>query len=154
MAKASILLRINREGSFTVSESAQTPQQCGKVGQKEYRYFCSIEATNEHLTPEGYVMENAWVDEYFQATYNQETKAVPSCEQMAQDAITHILHLFARQPDLKKVQLTRILIRIHGSPVSFIEGEWKRPLLMTANGPLDLSGMRPGAVVEISRTEE
>jgi hypothetical protein len=126
MAQARILLRINREGSFSVSESAQTAHQCGKIAQSQYRYFCSIEATNERLTPEGFVMENMWVDEYFQATYNLETKEVPSCEKMAQDAIAHILHLFARQPDLREVDLRRILIRIHGSPVSFIEGEWRK----------------------------
>lgn len=128
MEKAHILLRINREGSFAVSESAQTESQCGRVAQTQYRYFCSIEATNKKLTPEGFVMENLWADQYFQDTYNLETKEVPSCEEMAQRAIDHFLGLFQTVPELEGIDLTRILVRIHGSEVSFIEGEWRKEL--------------------------
>lgn len=120
-----IHLRINREGSFALATGARGDNQCGKEGQLQYKYFCTIEATNKSLTKEGYVMENLWTDEYFQQTYNGMPSA-PSCEQMAQDAIKHFLNLFETHPELQQVDLRRIYIRIHGTPISFIEGEWNK----------------------------
>lgn len=119
-----ITLRINREGEFSVEDNQQTPNQCGKVRQQTYKYFCTIEATDRSLTKEGYVMENLWTDEYFQERYVGNGIPVPSCEKMATYAVEHFRHLFKIHPDLKKVDLQRIYVRIHGSPVSFIEAEW------------------------------
>lgn len=124
-----ITLRINREGEFSVDTSQRSPQQCGKVGQQLYKYFCTIEATNKSLTPEGYVMENLWTDQYFQDTYGStagDMIPVPSCEQMAMEAVQYFRNLFKKHPDLQKVDVQRIYVRIHGSPVSFIEAEWKK----------------------------
>jgi hypothetical protein len=126
--KIPMRLRINREGTFRVHADAEHPSQCGATGTKEYRYFASIEATNRNLTSEGFVMENQWVDDYFQDCYGENgAKKLPcdSCENMAQRAIVHFLQMFSVEPELKQIELTRILVRIHGSPVSFIEGEWK-----------------------------
>lgn len=126
-----IALRINREGEFTTVPSQETESQCGKVGALHYRYFVSIEASNKKLTKEGFVMENLWVEEYFHNRYVRDRQACASCEDMAQEAVKHFLRLFGRicgepgEPELEGVDLRRILVRIHGSPVSFIEAEWK-----------------------------
>lgn len=123
--KPEILLRINREGEFNTQEHQDTDSQCGKVGARSYKYFVSIEASNRKLTKEGFVMENLWVDEYFKKRYQEGDGKCPSCEDMAQEAISHFRNLFDTKEELKGVDLRRIFVRIHGSPVSFIEGEWK-----------------------------
>ena len=125
MSRDIIALRINREGKFIVDPDAETDGQCGFTGARMYRYFVSIEADNSKLTPEGFVMENQWVDDYFQYTYMRKGVKAPSCEEMAQAAIHHFRNVFATHKDLEGVNLRRILVRIHGSDVSFIEGEWK-----------------------------
>lgn len=120
-------LRINREGEFEIPKGLAHSNQCGKIGQRNYRYFISIEATNECLTPEGYVMENAWCDDYFKNTYSGENGLPPdSCENMAMRAIDYFVNLFEHHEDLKKVKLTRILVRIHGTSFSYIEAEWNQ----------------------------
>lgn len=120
-----ITLRINREGHFSVTTHAETYNQCGKVGMQKYKYFVTIEASNKFLTKEGYVMENAWCDDYFRMMYTDNADATcESCETMAQDAIKFFLAKFAAHNDLKKVDLKRIYVRIHGSEYSFIEAEW------------------------------
>lgn len=124
-------LRINREGEFFATPAQETESQCGKVGAAHYRYFVTIEATNKKLTKEGFVMENLWVEEYFQNRYIRDQQACASCEDMAQEAVMYFLHLFGRvegkdaDPALEGVDLRRVYVRIHGSPVSFIEAEWK-----------------------------
>lgn len=126
-----ITLRINREGEFTTLPAQETDNQCGKVGAQHYRYFVTIEASNKKLTEQGFVMENLWVDEYFQNRYVLGREKCASCEDMAQEAIKHFLGLFGRVcgqegiEELQEVDLRRIYVRIHGSNVSFIEAEWK-----------------------------
>lgn len=121
-----MLLRINRAGSFIASPEGVTNTQCGKVGAKRYEYFVTIEAGNEHLTDEGYVMENLWVEEYFHRRYVRDGEPCLSCESMAQDAVWHFINLFKTCQDLEHIDLRRILVRIHGSPASFIEAEWTK----------------------------
>lgn len=117
-------LTINREGSFEVWYDNTCENQCGKQGQTEYKYSVSISAMNTRLTKEGYVMENAWCEEYFKGYEGMDGRRVSSCEGMAQDAIKHFIELFKTNPELEGVKVVRIYVRIHGSPVSFIECEW------------------------------
>lgn len=117
-------LRINREGEFKV-RLGMFEGQCGRQGQTDYKFFVSIQATNRHLTKEGFVMENMWVADYFEDTYSKDEELiVPSCEEMAQRAVDHFREVFATNPELKGVELERILVRIYGTKVSFIEAEW------------------------------
>lgn len=128
MKRPKMLVRINREGRFTIPYSARKAEgQCGATGATQYKYFVTVEASNQGLTDEGYVMENQYVDDYFQEeyTHNPNPDAV-SCEDMSQRAIEHFLARFEADDELKNVALTRILVRIHGSEISFIEAEWKK----------------------------
>lgn len=122
-----MMLRINREGDFTVTDLSDGPSQCGRIGARVYKYFVSIQASNAHLNPQGYVMENALCDKYFKDTYEGKSMECPSCETMAQNAVEHFLDLFRWEKDLEGIEVSRILVRIHGSPVSFIEAEWTKP---------------------------
>lgn len=118
-------LRINREGDFK-TRLGMFDGQCGRQGTTDYRFFVSIEATNKKLNPEGFVMENQWVADYFEDTYTKDEELiVPSCEEIAQRAIDHFLGVFANHPHQQGIELTRVLVRIHGSKFSFIEAEWK-----------------------------
>lgn len=142
------MLRINREGSFEVTIDQRSQDQCGRVGVLRYKYFVTIEATNRTLTEQGFVMDNALCDLYFQERYGKKMEECPSCEQMVQDAITHFKGIFEK--DTPEVELMRIMVRIHGSEVSYIEGEWKRHPIYETNGVM-ISGkeMKPGEVVKL-----
>lgn len=126
-----MLLRINRAGSFKAKPDRSHPSQCGKVGKEdEYGYFVTIEASNLVLTEaEGYVMENAWVDGYFQDTYTNGEQKFDSCEAISQRAVDHFLRLFTDTWELRNIDVRRIMVRIHGTEFSFIEAEWKANIL-------------------------
>lgn len=121
--RTACVLKINREGQFTVNDRSKHPSQCGSVGKRDYKYFVTIEATNKHLNQVGYVMENMLVDEYFQQTYHNKAMKCDPCEAMASRAIAALKALVYRENP--KVELKRIYVRIHGTPASFIEAEWK-----------------------------
>lgn len=123
--KCPMLLSINREGEFIAQDDSATDNQCGATGARRYRYFVTIQANNDHLTKEGYVMENLWVAEYFKKRYEVDGDKCASCEDMAQTAVIYFLNLFKLKDELKGVEPVRIYVRIHGSDVSFIEAEWK-----------------------------
>lgn len=87
----------------------------------------SITAKNNALTREGYVMENQWVDDYFQGEYTQAPNPdAVSCEEMSQRAVEFFIARFYGDDELSNVDVTRIYVRIHGSPISFIEAEWNK----------------------------
>jgi AcrR family transcriptional regulator len=118
-------LRINRSGRFSVTPATTDEQhQCGYTRASVFSYFVSIEALNHTLTEEGFVMDNNWVDEFFQEAYSRSDRVAPPCETIAQEAIYYFLNLFESHMALLTVQPTHILVRIHGSEVSYIEAEW------------------------------
>lgn len=128
MKRPAMLVSINREGRFTIPYSARRSYgQCGAEGATQYKYFVTIQASNTGLTSDGYVMENQYVDDYFQEEYtrNENPDAV-SCEDMAQRAVEHFIARFYGDPELMLVEVQRIYVRIHGSDISFIEAEWKK----------------------------
>lgn len=122
-------LSINRAGEFITHGNADHPNQCGKTGARHYRYFVTITASNKTLTYDGFVMDNKWVDDYFQDCYGEEgTKKLQcdSCENMAQRAVEYFHCIFENELSLRGVKVERIYVRIHGSEISYIEGEWNR----------------------------
>lgn len=131
-SKLPITLRVNREGSFVAHADAEHPTQCGATSTREYRYLVTIEASNKALTSEGFVIEIVSVDHYFQDCYGEDGSQklkCDSCENMAQRAIEHFVKEFETNDELKSVELQRIFIRIHGSPFSFVEAEWKAKIV-------------------------
>lgn len=142
------MLRINREGSFEVTLDQRSQDQCGRVGILRYRYFVTIEATNRILTEQGFVMDNALCDAYFQETYNKKKKECPSCEQMVQEAISHFKGIFEKETP--EIELMKIMVRIHGSDVSYIEGEWQRwPKMIEITGKEMKNIPGPGSVIKL-----
>lgn len=122
MNRKQVTLRVNREGKMKVNRrDSTTPSQCGKIGQTTYRYFVAIEGTSDGLDENGYLVDNAVIAEYFKETYEKKGSPCPSCEVMAQDAIEYF-----RKVGKSSVKITRVYVRIHGSDISFIEGEWKK----------------------------
>lgn len=142
------MLRINREGSFEVTLEQRSQDQCGRVGVLRYKYFVTIEATNRTLTEQGFVMDNAICDLYFQERYGKRLEECPSCEQMVQDAIDHFKGIFEK--DTPEVELMRIMVRIHGSEVSYIEGEWHRfPIYLKDRVEITGKMMDPGSILKL-----
>lgn len=121
-------LSINRSGEFITHQDSDHPQQCGKVGARHYKYFVSITASNKKLSKDGFVMDNLWVDEYFQLCYgeNKLRMKCDSCENMAQRAVDYFHHVFENHEEVRGVEVLRIYVRINGSDISFIEAEWQK----------------------------
>lgn len=127
MSRLGMRLRVNREGEFLARSNSKSRNQCGTVGQRSYRYFVTIEATNKRLDRQGFVLDNALVHAYFTDCYcaTDSRSRVLSCEEMAQRAVGHFVELLLSEPDPKRrIDLRRVYVRIHGSAVSFIEAEW------------------------------
>lgn len=123
-----MLVRVNREGSFEIQkDQLHMTANCGSSDRKNFRYEVMIEATNKHLTSDGFVMENGVIDEYFKNKYEVNKEPCKSCELIAMEALGNFLDMFndASLPTAG-VEVKRILVRIHGATVSFIEAEWKR----------------------------
>lgn len=121
-----IKVSINRQGEFTLTNALIGKPQCGTQGVRHYKYHVKICATNKAFTPDGFVIDNAEVDNYFKDKYQDKTMAVDSCEVMVCDAISHFRKLFAEDEHLKQVELVSVYVRIHGADISFIEGEWHK----------------------------
>jgi hypothetical protein len=123
-----VLLKINRLGKFTVEKVQGLEIQCGTVGMQEYTYHLSIEATDAHLTAEGYVADNYEIFAYFHGEYHGKKATDLSCERIAIKAVHHFVNLFHTRPDLRPVELKQVYCKVSGSTESFIEAMWKAPV--------------------------
>lgn len=125
----SIILKINRHGTFKIAPEQDTMSQCGREAIREYGYHVTIEATDKKLTPEGFVMDNFLIFDYFRRVYVENKSPCLSCEKMALDCLDYFQGLFKIDPKLKEIDVRRIYVKIQGTDVSFIEAEWCKPIL-------------------------
>lgn len=119
-----VKLKVNREGQYTVKNVENFQSQCGHVGQREYKYFVTVEANNKKLNNDGFIIDNDYIDKYFKTKYHKKEMPWESCEVMVCKALDYFVTAFKREPELKKIDLQRVYVRVHGSSFSFIEGEW------------------------------
>jgi hypothetical protein len=82
-------LFLEREGRFNASRSMiPNNHKCGSMGSKIYSYAVRVEATDAKLTPEGFVLNNELIAEYFAKKFGAKAKKwdAVSCERMASTA--------------------------------------------------------------------
>ncbi len=120
-----VMLSVNRTGTFRAMSCQFTKGQCGNERERQYSFEVRVEATNESLSPHGFVVDNQVLYEYFRRRYEEERVPVRSCEDVAQDAVDHFLGWFASGPKWRqRVKLRRIVVTVHGHTSSWITAEW------------------------------
>lgn len=116
----SILLSITRAGTFSVKIANDAPH-CGVVKHRntfKYEVCCSMK--EETLDKNGFVIDNADIQTYFDRRYQKPLKL--SCELLARQAAHDLYELFGK----RKKGCMEITVRIWGRADSFIEYRWTR----------------------------
>lgn len=75
-------LRMERNGQFTVNWKTSAATQCGVPGNNILSYRVVFETSDKHLDPNGFIIDNHQVHEYFVSKYSNVDKFV-SCELIA-----------------------------------------------------------------------
>lgn len=120
-------LSVNRTGSFTVKSCQFTEEQCGNEKERKYSFEVRVEASNESLSPDGFVVDNQVLYEYFRERYEGRRDPVRSCETVAQEAVEYFLKWFSSgEPWRAAVKLKRIAVMVRGHESSFITAEWTK----------------------------
>lgn len=114
-----MILRINKTGSFIVEGSQFFESQCGFVGNKLYKFDVTVEAIDERLTPEGFVMDRILVNEYFDERYCVKKDTCHSCEIMAREAVEHFKAILNQT----NISWTKVVVRLMGDENGFVEAE-------------------------------
>lgn len=108
-------------GEFTVDDLQQHPNQCGKVGVRNYKYKVSVKGSSNHLDAQGFLVDNMVIYQYFIDTYHNRKLKCESCESMVCAAICFIKD-YCKEQELKGIK--SIYVQLWGSDHSFIEGEY------------------------------
>lgn len=118
-----IELYLQRSGRFNAKHMRNNAHKCGSMSSRIYSYTVKIRATDRVLTPEGFVMNNELVAEYFAERFG--VHAAPwdavSCENMARIAAREIGERVCGQGvDCQEVEVT-----ITGSNGARITARWE-----------------------------
>lgn len=119
-----ISITINRMGNFIVDDLQQHPNQCGKVGVRNYKYKVSVTGSSRYLDAQGFLVDNMVIYHYFIDTYNNKKLKCESCESMVCAAISFIED-YCKNNKVKGIK--SIYVQLWGSDHSFIEGEYIIP---------------------------
>ena len=116
-------LCLEREGEFDPVNMRENMQRCGQLGLMRYKYAVRIEATDESLSKEGFVIENGRVHNYFLTRYCSGRPFVAvSCERMAMKAAMEIGRTLVKEG----ISVTCVQVTITGSNNARLTAVWKR----------------------------
>jgi hypothetical protein len=116
-------LCLEREGEFDPVNMREQSNRCGQLGLMKYKYAVKIEATDESLSSEGFVIENSRVHNYFHTRYcsGRPWKAM-SCENMAIKAAMEIGRTLVKE----NISVHTVQVTITGSNNARLTAVWKR----------------------------
>lgn len=112
-----VRLTMKRIGKFTVGECADDTTQCGFKGTRTLDYKVVIEGSPEHLTKEGFLIDNFAVQRYFDDTYKS-VKVFLSCERIAIKAVEDIRRMVG--VGVKAVEVT-----VDGTGLAGLTASWR-----------------------------
>lgn len=113
-------LTLEKSGSFnTHFIPGHDDQKCGMPLVDSFNYDVSIEGSDDHLTPEGFLIENGRIQEYFEQAYRKR-QPVRSCEQIACDAAKQLASLVEAEGS----KVSNVSVTIHGTPGAKITAVW------------------------------
>src|SRR5258707_19106 len=112
---------LERGGRFRAVGMRPNAHKCAAMRTKIYPYQVRIDATDEKLTPEGYILDNALVQGYFDKRWGKDagTWEAVSCEVLAITAAKELCGMLMRQG----VSVRKVLCRIRGSNGAWIEAD-------------------------------
>jgi hypothetical protein len=110
---------LERSGQFHAVNMVPTPCKCASMRTKVYSYFVRINASDSHLSREGFVLNNEEIQTYFDSRFgkNAATWQGISCERMALASARELCQMLLRE----SVSLTNVIVRIKGSNGAWIE---------------------------------
>lgn len=114
-----MLVSLERSGQFHAKRMQATPCKCAAMRTKTYRYFVRINATDAHLSREGFVMNNEEIQTYFDSRFGVKAptwKGI-SCERMALIAAKELCTRLLAE----SIALHNVVVRIKGSNGAWIE---------------------------------
>ena len=112
-------LKMERQGQFIVNWTVSATTQCGVPGNNILSYRVKLETSDKHLDPNGFIIDNNKIQEYFVQTYGKVEKFV-SCELIASAACR----------DFRKMLLNlwAIEVAISGNPTAaWLTAHWSKP---------------------------
>ena len=114
-----MIVSLERSGKFHAITMRPNPCKCASMRTRTYSYFVRINATDAHLTREGFVLNNEEVQKYFDSRFGARAKAWDgiSCERMALLAARELCGTLLRE----HVSLTNVIVRLKGSNGAWIE---------------------------------
>jgi hypothetical protein len=112
-----VRLFMKRVGKFTVGQCQDDTTQCGFKGTRTLDYRVVIEGSPEHLTPEGFLIDNFAIQRYFDDTYKVVTHFL-SCERIALKAVADIRRMVGT--GCKAVEVT-----VDGTGVAGLTAGWR-----------------------------
>lgn len=122
-----LTITINREGSFEVNCVGDDSTQCGVRGRtRKLFYKVKIVGREDCLTPEGFIIDNNEIHQYFEDAYTHcDVDPFPSCETMACRAVREFHGMFGRG-HLANVRVSYISVSISGSPQAVgLTADWQ-----------------------------
>lgn len=117
-------LVIERHGEFVVTFSGSNADQCGAIGTQILRYVVRISGTEEHLTDQGFIIDNNDIHAYFVHKYKK-VRDFESCERIASKACMDFKNMFGKGK-LAPVRVNEIMVTVGGSPFAGITATWKK----------------------------
>lgn len=108
-------ISIARSGQFTVNWSGSNAAQCG-LGPNTLNYHVRIVGDDEHLTPEGFIIDNNDIHAYFVNKY-ADVKDFESCERIAITACKDFCAMLGERA--RDIQVT-----IDGNPLAGLTARW------------------------------
>src|SRR5271167_1369088 len=103
---------LEREGEFDPVNMREHSNRCGQVGLMKYKYVVKVEATDEKLSSEGFVIENSRLHNYFLTRYCSGKPFIAvSCERMAIKAAMEIGRTLVKE----NISVTTVQVTITGS---------------------------------------
>ena len=116
-------LCLEREGEFNPVNMRENMRRCGQLGLMHYKYAVKIEATDANLSPEGFVIENGRVHNYFHTRYcSGRPWTAMSCENMASKAAMDIGRTLVKEG----ISVHTVQVTITGSNNARLTAVWKR----------------------------
>lgn len=115
-------LSIERKGQFSVRWSGSNRTQCGPEGNRTLYYAVQILGDEEHLTTEGFIIDNRAIHDYFVREYAN-VRDFLSCEAIACKACRDLKAMFG-QGKLRNVKIHGIRVSVGGSPDAKITAAW------------------------------
>lgn len=133
----SLTLTIRRHGEFSVRFTGSNVDQCGLPGTHILRYDVRIVGDEDHLTEQGFIIDNNAIHSYFVRTY-ETVRDFESCERIAARACRDFKAMFG-SGELADVLVREIEVTIAGGPNAGLTAHWQAQPAVTIR-PLEIRG--------------